>query len=192
MEKFAGHAEFGGPGKKWRETSGQDFRRDQKHQAVGHGDQAAADEDVGFAVGVVGADELVAEAEGAAEVGSPGFFGDEGIGASFDEAALDVFGAEDAAEVRRRFIERVLDCPGPAMFFESESGGESGDAAADDGDAVHGTRLPAFGFRLPEEVTRDAEYSCTKWARFFTFSTGVSGRMPWPRLKMWPGRPAAS
>ena len=23
------------------------------------------------------------------------------------------------------------------------------------------------------------------------FSTGVSGRMPWPRLKMWPGRPAA-
>src|ERR1019366_8691516 len=21
-----------------------------------------------------------------------------------------------------------------------------------------------------------------------TFSTGVSGRMPWPRLKMWPGR----
>jgi hypothetical protein len=22
----------------------------------------------------------------------------------------------------------------------------------------------------------------------FTFSTGVSGRMPWPRLKIWPGR----
>src|SRR6266566_3395460 len=36
-----------------------------------------------------------------------------------------------------------------------------------------------------------AEYSCTYAASAFTFSTGVSGKMPWPKLKMCPGRPAA-
>src|SRR5271166_793631 len=34
--------------------------------------------------------------------------------------------------------------------------------------------------------------SCTKSARLFTLSTGVSGKMPWPRLKMCPGRLSAS
>src|SRR5579872_6518141 len=33
--------------------------------------------------------------------------------------------------------------------------------------------------------------SCTESISARTWSTGVSGRMPWPRLKMWPGRPAA-
>src|SRR5215469_10031655 len=35
------------------------------------------------------------------------------------------------------------------------------------------------------------ECSCTYSATTFTFSTGVSGRMPCPRLKMWPLRPPA-
>jgi hypothetical protein len=48
-------------------------------------------------------------------------------------------GAEDAAEVRRGFVECVVDCAGAAGFFEGEGGGESGDAAADDGDANHGS-----------------------------------------------------
>jgi hypothetical protein len=47
---------------------------------------------------------------------------------------------------------------------------------------------PRPGFRLP---VSSRENSCTMRARFFTFSTGVSGKMPWPRLKMWPGRPPA-
>src|SRR5271165_5435903 len=38
----------------------------------------------------------------------------------------------------------------------------------------------------------DVLNSCTKSARFFTLSTGVSGKMPCPRLKMWPGRLSAS
>ena len=83
-------------------AGGQDFCWDHEHQAVGHGDQAAADEDVGFAIGVVRADQLIAEAERAAEIGGPGFFGDEGIGSGFDDAVLDVFGAEDAAEIAAR------------------------------------------------------------------------------------------
>src|ERR1700684_2802566 len=39
--------------------------------------------------------------------------------------------------------------------------------------------------------TAAALKSCTNLARSFTFSTGVCGRMPWPRLKMWPGRASA-
>src|SRR6185312_9474843 len=31
----------------------------------------------------------------------------------------------------------------------------------------------------------------TQLATLITASTGVSGTMPWPRLKMWPGRPLA-
>src|SRR5664279_2898081 len=33
--------------------------------------------------------------------------------------------------------------------------------------------------------------SCTNCARSFTLVTGVCGKMPWPRLKMCPGRPSA-
>src|SRR5215470_11410634 len=35
------------------------------------------------------------------------------------------------------------------------------------------------------------EMSWTMSTRAFTCSTGVDSRTPWPRLKMWPGRPAA-
>jgi len=79
---------------------------------------------------------LIAEAERAAEIGGPGFFGDEGVGAGFDDASVDVFGAEDAAEARGRFVEDVVNGrAGAAALFEFEGGGEAGDAAADDGDA---------------------------------------------------------
>src|ERR1035441_8278427 len=33
--------------------------------------------------------------------------------------------------------------------------------------------------------------SCTNCAKSFTLETGVCGKMPWPRLKMCPGRPSA-
>jgi hypothetical protein len=80
---------------------------------------------------------LISETEGAAEVGGPGFFGDEGVGSGLDNAILDALGAENAAELGRGFEESVIDCAGAAGVFESEGGGESGDAAADDGNANH-------------------------------------------------------
>src|SRR5258708_39794353 len=80
---------------------------------------------------------------------------------------------------------------GADIFGEVEGGGDSRGTPADDGDANHECGLGAPGFR-PRDDRFTGEYSCTKRARFFTFSTGVSGRMPWPSLKMWPGRPAAS
>jgi len=38
---------------------------------------------------------------------------------------------------------------------------------------------------------RVALSSWTQSTKATTWSTGVPGRMPWPRLKMWPGRPPA-
>jgi hypothetical protein len=61
---------------------------------------------------------LIAETETAAEVGGPGFFGDEGVGAGFDDAIVDALGAENAAELRRGFVESLFDCAGAAGFFK--------------------------------------------------------------------------
>src|SRR6516162_8489257 len=72
------------------------------------------------------------------------------------------------------------------LLFDLKGSGKPRDASADDGNARHFLRLPEAGAREP-----DGAYSSTKRARFFTLSTGVSGRMPCPRLKMRPGRPAA-
>jgi len=58
----------------------------------------------------------------------------------------------------------------------------------------HGQRLSDRGLFSPA-TSRDRGYrrliSCTPSTRARTCSTGVPGRMPWPRLKMWPGRPPA-
>src|SRR5260370_9674181 len=99
------------------------------------------------------------------------------MGGRVDHRAVNVLRAEHATELGRRFVENVLDLGARATsLFEGESRGQSADAAADNGDALH-------------EVRR--ECSCTNRARFFTFSTGVSGRMPWPLLQLWPSRPRA-
>ena len=57
---------------------------------------------------------------------------------------------------------------------EIVGGRKSGDASADDDDALAPRQLYSLNSR-------------TISTQAFTFSTGVSGRMPWPRLKMWPG-----
>lgn len=43
--------------------TGQDFRRNQKHQAVRHGDETAADKNVSFAIGIVRTNHLLAKFE---------------------------------------------------------------------------------------------------------------------------------
>jgi hypothetical protein len=80
---------------------------------------------------------LVTETKGAAQIGGPGLFGDERVGAGFNDASVDVFGAEDAAQARGGFVEDIVDAGArvAAVLFEGEGGGESGDASADDGDA---------------------------------------------------------
>jgi len=106
-----------------------------------------------------------------------------------------VLGAKNAAEARRRFIKNVFDGAGTAMIFEREGGGESRDAApmiairimsAGFGSTDFGLRLSASGHRIRGRIFLDEV--CEVLHIFYR----VSGRMPWPRLKMWPGRPAAS
>ncbi len=123
MKQFLSHAELRAPGKKRGKTGGQDFRRNHEHQAVGHRNKAAVNQNVSLALGIVGTDELIAEADGVAEIGGPGFFGDEGIRPGFDEAVLDELGAKNTAQARRRIINGVFDGTGAAVFFKGESGG---------------------------------------------------------------------
>src|SRR5579862_6359100 len=49
--------------------------------------------------------------------------------------------------------------------------------------ALHPLRIQRY--RGEQPTLHSAEYSCTNLHSFLTLSTGVSGRMPWPRLKMW-------
>lgn len=96
----------------------------------------AASEDISFSVGVVGADQLVAEAEIAAQIGGPGLFGDEGVRTGFDDASVNVIGAENPAKPQARLEENVVDIRGgAAAFFEGEGGGQAGDSSADNSDA---------------------------------------------------------
>ena len=123
MEKLLRHAQLGLPGKKRRKTCGQDLGGDHEHQAIGHHDETAVGQDVGLAVGIVGADQLIAEAKRAAKIGGPRFFGDERVWPRFDDASVDGFSAENAAEARGGFVKNVVHIDaGAALFFESEGG----------------------------------------------------------------------
>jgi hypothetical protein len=123
MEKLLRHAQLGLPGKKRRKTRWQNFGGDHEHQAIGHGDEAALGQNVGLAVGIVGADELIAEAKRAAEIGGPRFFGDERVRARFDDASVDRLGAEYAAEARGGFVKNVVNInAGATLLFEGEGG----------------------------------------------------------------------
>ena len=82
-------------------------------------------QNVGLAVSIIGPDQLIAEPQFTAKVARPGLFGDERIRAGLDDASVDVFGAKDAAQTRRRFVENIVQiAAGTAAFFEREGGGE--------------------------------------------------------------------
>src|SRR5579859_57971 len=104
-----------------------------------------------LAPGIVRADELVFEAELAAEVKGPGFFGEKRIGAGFNDATADLFAADDAAQTRALLKE--LPCKRgstAAGLFEVVGRAQAGDAAADDADSLHESscQLPVAGCRL--------------------------------------------
>lgn len=76
---------------------------DHHAHAVGHGIEAAIEEDVSLAGGVVGREEVVAQAELFDEMASPWFLGDPGVGAALDGEAMVVNCFDDAAEPIRAF-----------------------------------------------------------------------------------------
>ena len=77
MKQFLRHAQFRLPRKKRRKSGGQDFGGDHEHQAVGHFHELSLGQNVSLAIGVVGANELIAESKSATKIGRPRLFGDE-------------------------------------------------------------------------------------------------------------------
>ena len=86
-------------------------------------------------------------------------------------AALLDGGLDHAAQRGLRSQERGTD----ASFVKVISGGKTGDPAADDQDFVTHCNTYILNSRTKSTTAR-------------TLSGGVSGRIPWPRLKIWPGR----
>jgi hypothetical protein len=77
MQEFAEHLELRAPGEQRSQCSGNQLGGHHEHQAIRHGDQASLDEDVGDALRIVGADEIIGDAEFSAELIGPRFFGEE-------------------------------------------------------------------------------------------------------------------
>ena len=131
-EDLEAHAQLAGPGDELRAQDGEDHGGGHEHHALGHGVKLALAQDVGGGrCGVVGADELVAEAELAAEVEGGALLGEEGVGAAFDEEALAGVGDDLSAEVVGGFEQKIVGVRA-SRFLEGVRGREAGDSTADD------------------------------------------------------------
>ena len=106
-----------------------------RHQveAVRDGQQPAVADDQRAAARIVGRQQLVGDAEPAAEVDRVRDFRLEAVGRALDEEAVAVDGVEDAAEAVGGLEERQFGVR--QELGESMRGGQAADAAADDGDA---------------------------------------------------------
>ena len=87
-------------------------------------------------------DELGLEAEFDGQLARPWLLADPSVGTAFeDEAAFRCLvsgGLDNAAEAITRLIQMPVDgCALAAVLLQLIRGGETGDAAADDGDALH-------------------------------------------------------
>ena len=120
----------------------------------GRGRQLALYQNVSFAIAVVGTDELVFHAEPATEIRGPGLFGEKGIRAGLNQAAIHLLGGQDTAETRAGFVNRILQrLAGLAAFFKRERRRQPGDAAADNGDAFHTFSMARWMWlRLPQSI----------------------------------------
>ena len=78
---------------------------------------------------IVRPDDLAFKAQLADEIHGPRLHGKETIGTGFDDAVPNILGLHHAPQARARFDQRT----GNAGFREIVSGGEPGDATADDG-----------------------------------------------------------
>ncbi len=131
--------------------------------------KAAVAQNVSPSLGVVRTDKLVAHAQFANELLGPGFGRQPALGPGFEDAAFDADGANAAA--RSGIENHRFD----AGLQQVVGAGKAGNPPARD----------SYFHVLSLSYGRNSR---TIWTTAFTFSTGVSGRMPWPRLKMWPGR----
>ena len=135
--------------------------------------------------GFVGASQPVLQTQTVDQGHRGGLLVQKPVGSTFDHEAFTEFGGDLAAEL---LLGLVNDDPKGTAGFGGETThrvrrGQTGNAAADDRDRFG--RTHAVGTRLRPS-------RCTSSTKAAMCSGGVSGNMPWPRLKMCPRQPWAS
>src|SRR5579859_7287875 len=98
MQQFQRHANLGCGAEEARERGWNQLGWDKEHEPVGQRNQAIFYDDPGFAVGIVGRNELVAEAEFAAELSACGLFAEEGVWTALENDAVHVFRSKRSTE----------------------------------------------------------------------------------------------
>jgi hypothetical protein len=138
MQKFARHAQLGAPGEQGRERGRNQLGGHHEHKPVGHDHQPAIHHDVGFALGVVGADQLIGDAEVLAQRQRPWFFGEERVRPGFHQAALHLVGIHGPAKSLAALKEGVFQIgAGGPRLLQIKRGAQPGNASTDNGNALH-------------------------------------------------------
>src|SRR5207253_9250039 len=139
-------------------------RRHHEHQAVRYRNQAAFQQNVCLALGVIRADQLVLESEFTAKIRGPRLLCKEGIRAGFDYASIDVLGRDYSAKARAGFVKNIFQGHSrAAALLERERGRESADTAANDGNAFHVVTERA-GENGPPNASPPAIQTCQPFA----------------------------
>ena len=153
------------------------------HVPGGEVDEFAADAQRGPGGG--GVDDGVAQAHGAGRARSPRAARPGAIRRRSRRASREVDGVDLAAQAHRLLRDDDLGF-GTEAFAQAEGGGEAGDAAADDEDPRPSGRARDAGRGHRAHRDLAVVCSCTRSTTSLSFPGSVSGRTPWPRLKMWP------
>ncbi len=147
-----------------------DARRGHQVEPLGGGMQPAPADDEAAPVLVLGADDLPCHAQTLNQLQGPGLLGDERVRALFHEKALPIHGADDSAQAAAGLIKRHLWLTAllPAQLQQVMRCRQTGDAAADDGDAtggcVHRVSPESRMSRSPS-MSRNAGWPLTQPAR---------------------------
>ena len=145
-EDLQPHAQLSRPGDQSRPQEGKDHRRGHQHHALGHWMQAAFAEDIGRGRrGMVGADELVAQPELAAQLQRCALLRQERIRAAFDQESVAGVGGDLAAKVAGALQQETVGVL-PCEILKGIRGRETGDSTADD------DYLPHHAVTLPISI----------------------------------------
>src|SRR3990172_2312339 len=164
------HPKLASKAEETRPEKGQETRRHRQPKAFGKGMEAPPVKDIDPPAVGIGGDELGAEPELLAESAGVGLRSEKRVRSSVHEKTVAREGGDEPPEPLLLLQYENLEAASPEVVGD----GETRDPTADD-----------------ENFSQDRGCWCTRSTRSWTFSTGVPGRIPWPRLKTWPGRPAA-
>src|SRR5439155_13142889 len=135
QHEVEGHPELARPGEEAGAEKGAEARGREELEAIGQRMQAAPEDDEDAPQAIVGAGELVLNAEPPTELERPGLLGEKRVGAALHEEAVAPLRLDGAAQPIGGLEEAQLEVePALARQLAGTMGrGEPGDAAADDG-----------------------------------------------------------